>query len=151
LLISHRPWGPTPINPTILWANLHPRVPYRTALAQGATHILVLRSRRDPRPAPDGRGPARSARLIARTALRRETLALRTAFLTRDARLARDDQVLAQYQSGSEPPWVFSIRPPSGSPEVSRLATDGPLLHAAFEAGLSATHSAFHGELSPRP
>ena len=124
-------------------AGVSESVPYRTALAQGATHILVLRSRRDPRPAPDGRGPARSARLIARTALRRETLALRTAFLTREARLARDDELLAAYQSADAPPWVFSIRPPASSPEVSRLATDGPLLHAAFEAGRSATHSAF--------
>ena len=124
-------------------AGVSESVPYRTALAQDATHILVLRSRRDPLPAPDGRGPARSARLIARTALRRETLALRTAFLTREARLARDDELLAAYQSAEAPPWVFSIRPPASSPEVSRLATDGPLLHAAFEAGRSATHSAF--------
>jgi hypothetical protein len=29
-------------------------VPYRTALAQGATHLLILRSRRDPRSQPDG-------------------------------------------------------------------------------------------------
>jgi predicted patatin/cPLA2 family phospholipase len=59
-------------------AGLSESVPYRTALAQGATHVLVLRSRRDP----------------------------------------------------------------AGSPEVSRLATDGRLLRAAFEAGRAATHAA---------
>jgi hypothetical protein len=37
---------------------------------------------------------------------------------------------------------VFSIRPAPDSPVVSRLATDGPLLQAALEAGRSAAHSA---------
>ena len=150
---------------------------YRTALAQGATHVLVLRSRRGPIAVPEGgRGPARSARVIARTALRREPPALRAAFLGRDARLADDDRRLAEYQSalahepgvtppptappGDTPPGdtppdalvtsasgvpaaVFSIRPLAGSPAVSRLATDGRLLQAAFESGRAATHAAF--------
>jgi predicted acylesterase/phospholipase RssA len=146
-------------------AGLSESVPYRTALARGATHVLVLRSRRDavavpgavPVPgavaAADGRGPARSARLIARTALRRETPALRAAFLGRDARLADDERRLADYQSAppgaqvtsasGAPAAVFSIRPPAGSPAVSRLATDGRLLRAAFESGRAATHAAF--------
>ena len=183
-------------------AGLSESVPYRTALAQGATHVLVLRSRRGPIAVPeDGRVPARSARVIARTALRRETPALRAAFLGRDARLAADDRRLAEYQSTpppeppatpqpSTPPGaapqpstpqpsapqpsaphpsaphpsaplgaaplaasvtpasgasaaVFSIRPPAGSPAVSRLATDGRLLQAAFESGRAATHAAF--------
>jgi predicted patatin/cPLA2 family phospholipase len=148
-------------------AGLSESVPYRTALAQGATHVLVLRSRREPAAAaaaaqaageaaettPDGRGPARSARVLARTALRRETLALRAAFLGRDARLADDDRRLTDYQSAppgasvtpasGAPAAVFSIRPLPGSPAVSRLATDGRLLHAAFESGRAATHAAF--------
>jgi len=158
-------------------AGLSESVPYRTALAQGATHVLVLRSRRGPIAVPeDGRVPARSARVIARTALRRETPALRAAFLGRDARLAADDRRLAEYQSAPppEPPAtpqppaaqppapqptvppaasvtpesgasaaVFSIRPPAGSLAVSRLATDGRLLRAAFESGRAATHAAF--------
>jgi len=165
-------------------AGLSESVPYRTALAQGATHVLVLRSRRGPIAVPeDGRVPGRSARVIARTALRRETPALRAAFLGRDARLAADDRRLAEYQSapppeppatphGDTPPElpatpqpsarqpavppatsvtpgsgasaaVFSIRPPAGAPAVSRLATDGRLLRAAFESGRAATHAAF--------
>jgi predicted acylesterase/phospholipase RssA len=181
-------------------AGLSESVPYRTALAQGATHVLVLRSRREAAATaaaaagPHGRGPARSARAIARTALRRETPALRAVFLGRGARLADDDRLLADYQSalahepgaprdtppdtaspgaappdtaspGAAPPdtaspgvipldapvtpasgapaAVFSIRPLAGSPAVSRLATDGRLLRAAFEAGRAATHTAF--------
>ena len=139
-------------------AGLSESVPYRTALAQGATHVLVLRSRREAVTLPDDRPPARSLRLLARTTLRRETPALRATLLGRDARLAEDDRRLAAYQSadsaappaepaGSAPPSiepvVFSIRPAAGTPYVSRLATDGKLLAAAFEAGRAATRAAF--------
>jgi predicted patatin/cPLA2 family phospholipase len=128
-------------------AGLSESVPYRTALAQGATHLLVLRSRRDQIAGPDAPGPARSARVITRTTLRRESPALRATFLGREARLAEDDRRLADYQSAppasGTPAAVFSIRPPAGSPQVSRLATDGPLLRAAFESGRAATHAAF--------
>ena len=132
-------------------AGVSESVPYRTALAQGATHILVLRSRRDPLTWPDGRAPSRSVRLITRTTLRRETPALRATFLSRDARLAADDRRLATYQAQSYQaqssacapvPAVFSIRPAPDSPEVSRLATDGKLLRAAFESGRAATRTA---------
>jgi len=133
-------------------AGVSESVPYRTALAQGATHALVLRSRHAPRPAPDGpapdgpapgsRRPSRSARLLARTTLRRETPALRATFLARESRLAADDQLLAQYESSARTPAVLSIRPGLGSPEVSRLATDGALLRAALEAGCAAARDA---------
>jgi len=171
-------------------AGVSESVPYRTALAQGATHVLVLRSRRAVRPAPNGpapdgpapddlapddlapggRRPSRSARLLARTTLRRETPALRATFLARESRLAADDQLLAQYESASRippaspapptspvspaspappasrasprTPAVLSIRPATDSPVVSRLATDGALLRAALEAGRAAARDA---------
>lgn len=110
-------------------AGLSESVPYRTALAQGATHVLVLRSRREAAAAaPDARGPARSARMIARTALRRETLALRAAFLGRDARLADDDRRLSDYQSAlthepgtTTPPAALAgaSSPPSAPPRAA--------------------------------
>jgi predicted patatin/cPLA2 family phospholipase len=125
-------------------AGLSESIPYRTALAQGATHLLVLRSRRDPRSSTDGHRPPRSARLLARTTLRREPAALRAAFLARESRLAADDQLLARYEADpAHAPAVFSIRPGPDSPEVSRLATDGALLHAALECGRAAAHAAF--------
>ena len=89
-------------------AGVSESVPYRTALAQGATHVLVLRSRRDPLAA--GHAPSRSVRLITRTTLRRETPALRATFLARDARLAADDRRLAAYQAQSAVP-TTSPRP----------------------------------------
>ena len=149
-------------------AGVSESIPYRTALAQGATHLLILRSRRDPRTLPDGqqpspghrpspggrqpsRGhrPSRSARLLARTTLRRETPALRATFLARESRLAADDRLLAEYEAASAAnsvpatrPAVLSIRPAPDSPVVSRLATDGALLRAALEAGRAAAHRA---------
>jgi predicted patatin/cPLA2 family phospholipase len=129
-------------------AGVSESVPYRTALAQGATHLLILRSRRAAAPSPDG-SPPRSARLLARTTLRRETPALRAIFLARESRRAADDQLLADYEAASAVtfvpathPAVFSIRPAADSPAVSRLATDGAVLHAALEAGRAAAHRA---------
>ena len=55
--------------------------------------------------------------LRARTTLRRESPALRATFLARDSRLAADGLLLTSHQS------AFSIRPPAGTPPVSRLAT----------------------------
>jgi predicted patatin/cPLA2 family phospholipase len=140
-------------------AGISESVPYRTALAQGATHLLILRSRHDPHASRDGRRPAgdrstrpsRSSRLLARTTLRRETPALRAAFLARESRLAAGDQVLAEYEAASRipsassasshAPAVLSIRPAPDSPQVSRLATDGALLQVAFESGRAAALS----------
>ena len=107
-------------------AGVSESVPYRTALTQGATHLLILRSRpvpqtvghhesrRNPRPSPDGSvpsqppadgsrpfRPSRSARWLARTTLRRETPALRATFLARESRRAADDQILADYEAAS--------------------------------------------------
>jgi predicted acylesterase/phospholipase RssA len=153
-------------------AGVSESVPYRTALAQGATHLLILRSRRAPAPSPNSSPPPvppadasrapvppadasrasrppRSARLLARTTLRREAPALRATFLARESRRAADDQLLADYEATSAVtsvpathPAVFSIRPAADSPAVSRLTTDGAVLRAALEAGRAAAHRA---------
>ncbi|MGR6917655.1 patatin-like phospholipase family protein [[Actinomadura] parvosata] len=124
-------------------------IPFRQALKDGATHVLVLRSRRlvdraSPRPAPSW-----SARLITGVGLRRHTPALRTAFLSRDARLADDDRLLAEHDldgpSLSEGPAVLSIRPPDTSPAISRLESGATLLRAAFEVGHAAASAVLKG------
>jgi predicted patatin/cPLA2 family phospholipase len=138
-------------------AGVSESIPYRTALTQGATHLLILRSRPHPRPSPDSRRASRSARLLARTTLRRETPALRATFLARESRRAADDQILTDYEAASAAlavtpapaatsapvthPAVLSIRPAPGSPVVSRLATDGALLRVGLEAGRAAAHA----------
>jgi predicted acylesterase/phospholipase RssA len=155
-------------------AGVSESVPFRTPLAQGATHVLVLRSRRrlpaeavpetvagavaaaaadgaadgwgeDP-PGPavpaDAKAarPPRSIRLLTRTTLRRESLELRTALLTRPVRNAADVARIALAEAGGT---ALTIYPPRSTPPVSRLTTDAGMLAAAFEAGREAAQAAF--------
>jgi predicted acylesterase/phospholipase RssA len=138
-------------------------IPFRTPLAQGATHILILRSRRPPAgvgaavdaavdvaveaaetaivaPAigsPTPR-PPRSIRFLTRTTLRNESLELRAALLTRSQRTAADVARILELEAGGQALMVF---PPESVPPVSRLTTDGPLLAAALESGRAAMHA----------
>jgi len=172
-------------------------IPFRTPLAQGATHVLLLRSRRpltpeqaDPQADPqaddlddlngedagcpngssvgarngssngaatgtsgplgtsDPLGPAyakaprvpRSSRILARTALRRESLALRTALLTRPVRTAADIARIRLHQAEGKALMIF---PPPSVPPVSRLTTDPKLLAAGLESGREAARELF--------
>jgi len=128
-------------------------IPFRTPLAQGATHVLVLRSRR-PRggaasatakqvngsPVPPPARPPRSVRLLTRTTLRNESVELRMALLTRGARTAADVARIADLEVLGKTRTVF---PPESTPPVSRLTTDGALLAAAFEQGRAAVRQVF--------
>jgi predicted acylesterase/phospholipase RssA len=128
-------------------------IPFRTPLAQGATHILVLRSRHWVPPAATADGasvdgvaldgvrlprPPRSVRLLARTTLRNESPELRAALLTRGARTAADAARIAELEAVGQ---ALTIFPPESTPPVSRLSTEGPLLAAALEAGRAAVHA----------
>ena len=151
-------------------------IPFRTPLAQGATHVLLLRSRRpltpeqvDPQgndiddlnddaagekndqsgngatalPSPNGGKPPRvprSSRILARTALRRESLELRTALLTRPVRTAADVVRIKVHEAEGKALMIF---PPSSVPPVSRLTTDPKLLAAALESGRQAARDVF--------
>jgi predicted acylesterase/phospholipase RssA len=136
-------------------------VPFRTPLAQHATHILVLRSRRPftieplaPHPngstSPNGASsgpqgtasprPPRSVRLLTRTTLRNESVALRTALLARPVRTAADVAHIAAKEAEGK---ALTIYPPATVPPVSRLTTDPKLLAAALESGREATHALF--------
>lgn len=116
-------------------------IPLRTPLAQGATHLVVLRSRiariiPSGAPAPVLRAP-RDIRLLARTFLRRESPELRAALLSRGSRTLADVRRIAELEGAGK---ALSIHPAVGAPAVSRLTTDGALLAAAFEAGREAVH-----------
>ena len=122
-------------------------IPFRTPLAQGATHFLVLRTRlpltvtaqADGIPVPR---PPRSVRLLARTTLRKESPELRTALLTRGRRTAADVARIAELERDGR---ALTIRPFPSAPPVSRLTTDGALLAAALEAGRAAAREALGG------
>ncbi len=138
-------------------------IPFRTPLAQGATHVLLLRSRRpltpeqvdpqandlddlneeaadDPNGAKAPARAARSSRILARTALRRESLELRTALLTRPVRTAADVIRIKVHEAEGKALMIF---PPSSVPPVSRLTTDPRLLAAGLESGRQAVRDIF--------
>ena len=122
----------------LLDAGLSAAVPFRAALADGATHVLVLRSRREGEataaPSP------RTARLMKRL-LSRTDPAVARAFLTRTQREAHDDAVLARHASDpAERPHILSVRPAPGSPVPARLERDIAIVREALEAGRIAVH-----------
>jgi predicted acylesterase/phospholipase RssA len=124
-------------------------VPFRTPLAQHATHVLVLRSRRPL--SLNGAGPhlkgstaspamraPRSLRILTRTSLRNESLAFRTALLTRRVRTAADvARIIAMEAEGR----ALMVYPPTTTPPVSRLTTDSRLLSGALESGREAARA----------
>ncbi|MFF4618857.1 patatin-like phospholipase family protein [Nonomuraea jabiensis] len=136
-------------------AGLAESIPYRTALAQGASHVLVLRSRpalAAASGAPAAR-PSYGARLIAATVLRSYPEALHRSFYARDHRSLHDDALLARYDRPVPPtappsangqaapdPAVLSVRPAPDSPRIGRLTRDGQPLKAALEAGRAAVN-----------
>lgn len=128
-------------------------IPFRTPLAQGATHIMVLRSKRPLGPMHDGTlggfvgldarrlpPPPRSVRLLTRTTLRKETLELHTALYTRAIRTAQDIARIGELQAAGR---AFAVFAGPSAPLVSRMTTDGPTLRAAFESGREAIHRVF--------
>jgi predicted patatin/cPLA2 family phospholipase len=120
----------------LLDAGLSAAIPFRAALAGGATHVLVLRSRRpgETAEAPSGFGGALTERL-----LRRVDPAVAQAFLTRADREAEDEEFLAARDADpSLAPHVLSIRPAPGSPAPGRLERDIEVVRAGLEAGRAA-------------
>lgn len=104
-------------------------VPVRTALAGGATHVLVLRTRRPDEPSTP---PGTVAGRITSGWFRRHAPGALTAWNERPNRAMRDEKLLADNDS------VLQIRPPLGSPPVSRIATDAALLGTAVAIGHTA-------------
>ena len=87
-------------------AGLAESIPFHAALAAGATHVLVLRSRRP----QDAERPSRLSRTVTGTLLRRLGEPVRRGYLERPGRLAADDALLERHES------VLGIRPPADSP-----------------------------------
>jgi predicted patatin/cPLA2 family phospholipase len=109
-------------------AGLAESIPFHAALAAGATHVLVLRSRRP----QDSERPSRASRLLTGTLLRRLGEPVRRGYLDRPGRLAADDALLAHHEA------ILGIRPPADSPRVSRLESDSGVVRAGLEAGREA-------------
>jgi predicted patatin/cPLA2 family phospholipase len=121
-------------------AGLSAAIPFRAAIAGGATHILLLRSRQAGQvaTAPEGLG----ARVMPRL-LRRISPAIAEGFLTRAEREGADEELLGRYDTDpTMEPCILSVRPAEGSPVPSRLERDVDVVRAGLEAGRQALHEA---------
>jgi predicted patatin/cPLA2 family phospholipase len=122
-------------------AGLSAAIPFRAALADGATHVLVLRSRRTGETAAP---PGRVSGGLSRRALRRLSPALEAAFVTRAEREGEDEAFLARHDADpSLTPAILSVRPPRDSPVPGRLEQDIAVVRAGLEAGRAAIHAVF--------
>jgi predicted patatin/cPLA2 family phospholipase len=115
-------------------AALAETLPFRTPLDAGATHVLLLRTRREDDPA---RPPWRSGDLLARAVLARATPGAAALWRTRHERLLADDAWL----TGPGAARVLAVRPLPGSPDVGQLETDPATLRAAVATGREAVRA----------
>ncbi|TNM41958.1 patatin family protein [Nocardioides albidus] len=128
---------------TFVDGGLSEGVPFRTALDQGATHVLVLRTRRsDQRAVP----PSLFERLALTPYFLRHGRSAGRAHVERHRTYAADDVLLAE-SSVAEVPTLVEVRPPLGSPDVSRLGADLADVEDAIERG-RAVMAAFLRQLS---
>lgn len=117
-------------------AGLSAAIPFRAAIADGATHILLLRSRRRGEVAT---APGRIEGAVMSRLLARISPAVAAAFLTRAAREGADEALLARHDADpSKRPHILSIRPADDSPVPSRLERDIEVVRGGLEAGRQA-------------
>lgn len=110
-------------------AGLAEPIPYRTALAQDATDVLVLRTRRaDEMPV---RPPLVQDVVVPRV-LRRQAPGAIEAWRATYRRDLEDEEVLAT------DPRLLSVRPPFGAPDITTLERDPAVLRQAVELGKDA-------------
>ncbi|WP_182378142.1 patatin family protein [Nocardioides sp. WS12] len=120
-------------------------VPYRSALADGATHVLVLRTRRaDQKAVP----PSRFERALLAPYFLRHGWQAGRAHVARHQTYAADDLHLAE-TTAAPVAILVEVRPPVGSHDVGRLSSDLPSIEAAIEVG-RATMAAVLGDM-PSP
>jgi predicted patatin/cPLA2 family phospholipase len=121
-------------------AGLSAAIPFESALADGATHVLVLRSRRE---GESAQAPGRLGAAVMGRLLGRIDPAVARAFLTRAEREAADEGRLQRHMDEpSLEPHILSVRPAPGSPAPSRLERDLGVVGAGLEAGRAALRAA---------
>jgi predicted acylesterase/phospholipase RssA len=113
-------------------------IPFHTATMQGATHVVVLRTRRTDEPAT--RASWGELLFIPSYLAVRGRGAIRP-WSTRYRRGLVDEQLLTALSDNSlEDATVLQIRPPLGSPSVPRTSRDAALLDEAVSIGLQTAH-----------
>ena len=122
-------------------AGLSAAIPFQAAIDDGATHLLVLRSRKEGDVAtdPSGLGGRLTTRMLGRI-----SPAVRDGYLTRGQREGADEEFLARHgiEAGLTPS-ILQIRPAPDSPVPSRLETNMDVVRAGLESGRRAVKETF--------
>jgi predicted patatin/cPLA2 family phospholipase len=134
LASSRMPWlGGAPVRfrgRRYLDGGLAQSIPYRSALELGATHVLVLQTR-------PWEVPLEPASRLADWIISRRLRALNPALLDLYRRRPGDYEAAvgevaeATRQPAADPPFLYGLRLPEGTPPVSRLERDAETLHRA--------------------
>lgn len=112
-------------------------LPFHTALEQGATHVLMLRTRRADQEAIDATRLEKA--LVARLGQRRVPGLVQVLGNRLETRRADDERLAkATLDAGEDPPHLFEVRPPEGSSSISPLETDPDVLREGVETGCAA-------------
>lgn len=117
-------------------AGVSEAVPVRTALAQQATHIVALRTRRTDEPAS---APSRGERLVLSRWFARRAPGARETWLHRATIRAEEERLLASH------PATLQIRPPLGSARIGRTERRPHLLRTAVDVGRQAAADELSG------
>ena len=110
-------------------AGVSESVPIRTALAQQATHIVALRTRRSDELVT---APSRIERFVLSRWFARHAPGALRPWLLREAVRADEERLLASH------PATVQVRPPLGSTNISRTERGSSVLRAAVHAGRDA-------------
>ncbi len=114
-------------------------VPVLTALKQGATHVVALRTRReDEMPGPP---KPMERRFVGRYMARHAPGAL-DAWMSRQERRQDEERALREH------PAVLQIRPPAGSPAMGRVERGAAVLQHAVSLGRAEAMAAFGPRLT---
>ncbi|MFD4675309.1 patatin family protein [Lentzea sp. NPDC058450] len=110
-------------------AGLSETIPVRTALAQGATHVVALRTRRADEA---GSPPSRAERIVLGRWFARHAPGVAEPFLRREEIRAEDENLLATH------PECLQIRPPLGSAAIGRTERRPRVMQDALDVGIAA-------------
>ena len=114
-------------------------IPFVTALREGASHVLVLRTR-------DAEHRVRERSRVAELAVSRAHPQLRPLTVAAGARYNRDAAALQAHAADPTEPAVTQIAVPPDSRLVRRLSTDRGRIAESLRLGATAMASALYGE-----
>lgn len=125
-------------------------LPFHSALASGATHLLVLRTRRADQEAFEATRIERA--VVSRLGASRAPGLVQMLGTHMQRRRADDERLgLATAEPGTDGPFLFEVRPPEDADTVSPLETDPDRLRRAVYVGRDAMVAALCTDLSSWP